>query len=226
MDLLEGAYPAAEKVAQLRTGSARDQILWGVDHLLAKNAAKDALSWWNLAAREHLIPLPPIAPGELANADFRQPISDRGFDWHAGASQDAAVNSGSGLRIALWGKQSDRAILVWQAVTLEPEHLYLLRYRFRTTLPPDSFPLRWELGEAKSEALNLEAVSDAGWAGDGSGWREGAWKFPAKSALPPDANAKTQPAVRLALLSEREGGRVRREGSVDFDWVRLEAVAE
>jgi hypothetical protein len=192
-ELLEAALPVAERVARLKTPAAGEQLLWAADHLLKTNRSADAaLAYWNLAA-----PYSPQHAPTLFNADFRRNSLERGFDWRPG-SAEVSVATGAGLHLGLYGKQDDTAVLIAQTTLLEPGHAYELRYRYRTNLPADAHPVRWQLGETTSAPLEP---------GD---WREGSWQFQAATAL-----------GQLQLISRYQTGTHRAPGEIEIEWVRI-----
>jgi len=201
-DLLETALPIATRVAHLRTPAARDQLLWDTDQLLKQGQTRTARAYWNLVAKEGLLPY--LAPTQengdsagLVNTDFAHASLERGFDWRPG-SAEVAIAMGHGLRISLYGKQDDTAVLIRQTTLLEPRHQYELRYRYRIALPEGANPIRWQVGTALSEPL---AASD---------WHEESWPFTAETD-----------ASELKLVSIREPGTHRAAGNVEITWVHL-----
>jgi hypothetical protein len=147
------------------------------------------LAYWNLAQG-------PSRDG-LVNGDFRRASLERGFDWRRGSAEVTLATKG-GLRATLYGKQEDAAVLATQAVVLQPGSTYELRYRYRSALPKDAHPVRWQAVAEQSEPLA---------SGD---WREGAWRFQATTEL-----------SELQLVSRREPGTHRGVGEVEVAWVTL-----
>ena len=203
--LLEVALPVARQVAQARTAAAREQLLWDADDLLKRGNTRVALAYWNLAANAGLLPYAPadVAGGQpaLVNGEFEHASLERGFDWRQGSAEIAVTIKG-GLRVNLYGDQADTAVLAVQTTLLEPGCGYELRYRYRVGMPKGASPVRWLVGEARSEPLSA------------ADWRETVWRFTAQSET-----------AELKLVSQREPGTHKAAGSVEVAWARLARAA-
>jgi hypothetical protein len=191
-DLLEPALPVAQLVARSSTAATREQLLWSADALLKNGRTAAALAYWNLAA-----PYPPQPPPTLFNGDFTRVSLERGFDWRPG-SAEVSLNMGRGLHIGLYGKQEDTAVLLVQTTVLEPGRAYELQYRYRTNLPADAHPVRWQMGESASSGLEP---------GD---WHEATWRIMAPTE-----------STDLKLVSHYEPGTRRAQGEIEIAWVRI-----
>ena len=190
----------ADRVARLRTKAVREQLLWNSDHLLKNGQAAPALAYWNLAARERLLPYPPGEPPTLFNTDFAHASLERGFDWRA-ASAEVPVSMGHGLHVGIYGRQDDTATLIAQTTLLAPGQGYELRYRYRTNLPEGANPIRWQVDQAMSKPF------------ESGEWREGKWLF-----TTPHVAAELS---ELKLISRHETGTHRAAGEIEVAWVRL-----
>ncbi len=197
LDLLRDALPVADLVAKLRTPAARDYLLWDTDRLLQTGEEQSALQYWNLAAREHLLPYPTMQPPTLVNGDFAHASLERGFDWRPGSSE-IPIAIRNGLRATLYGKQGDVATLILQSVVLEPGCNYQLQYRYRLSFAEGASPIRWQAGKAESPALTS------------ANWSEATWSFAASS-----------PLTDLKLITRRDPGTRQATGQVEVAWVRL-----
>jgi hypothetical protein len=203
--LLAQALPIADRVARNKTPNAAGLLLSAAEKLLATNdAAAIAMAhqYWELAARDNLLPYEVAPAPGLVNGRFVHESLERGFDWRAG-SAEVPLTTGGGLRAVLLGKQEDTAILARQRTVLEPGRVYELRYRYRVELPAFAHPIRWQQGAARSAAL------------EPGEWREAAWQFTAGQAK----------ATELLLVSQREPGTRRAEGQVELAWVVLEVAS-
>lgn len=196
-DLLPAALPVAAMVAQLKTAKAGEQLLWDADDLLKKGNAAVAREYWNLAARQGLLPYPFTEPPALVNGEFDHVSLERGFDWRPG-SPETSLTLGHGLHVGLYGKQEDRAILAAQTLVLRRGCLYELRYRYHVALPQSAHPIRWQVGDDLSDAM------------EPGGWREAVWRFTGPAGL-----------AELRLVSRREAGTHRAAGEVEVAWARL-----
>ena len=196
-DLLPAAIPVAAMVAQLKTARAGEQLLWDADDLLKKGNAAAAREYWNLAARQGLLPYPFAAPPALVNGEFDHVSLERGFDWRPG-SAETSLTLGHGLHVGLYAKQEDMAVLAAQTLVLQPGCEYVLRYRYHVDMPQSAHPIRWQVGDQISDVMEPGA------------WREAVWRFTGPAGL-----------AELKLVSHREPGTHRAAGEVEVAWARL-----
>ena len=205
---LEAAGPVSFDVLR-SAGPDEARILTDYcDRLLERGTVEPALAVWNAMCRRKLTPYPPLDPESdslLTNGDFAAMPPLGGFDWHVVQLADVAVarlTSPSGLRFALSGKQPERCELLWQHLPVVPHRDYRLRWWWRTSDMPSNAGIRWRVFDA--------ATSEA----PGEKWQPAELTFASGEAA----------LARLSLISERQPGTARPEGSVFVRNVRLEPV--
>jgi len=178
------------------------------DRLLERGTVAPALAVWNAMCRRKLTPYPPLdleSDSLLTNGDFAAAPLLGGFDWHVAQLADVAVSrltSPPGLQFSLSGKQPERCELLWQHVPVVPHRDYRLRWWWRTSDMPSDAGIRWQVLDA--------ATSEP----PGENWQPAELTFASGEAA----------LARLSLVSERQPGTARPEGSVFVRNVTLEPV--
>lgn len=163
---------------------------------------------WNRMSREGLIPYPALDEDRpLVNGAFREPLEPAGFDWKVGRVEGVESYFGSppgSVKFVLTGRQPERVVLMAQTVWLKGRQRYRLLYEGRWIGDPGrAHGVKWR-------AAGLEG----GWSFSGDEWVGGSMEIPAAEGR----------MVEVALVAEREVGRVRPEGELRVRGVRLEAA--
>jgi tetratricopeptide (TPR) repeat protein len=205
---LDAAGPVSFDVLRFADPDQARLLMDYCDRLIERGKVAPALAVWNAMCRRKLTPYPPLAPESgslLTNGDFAAVPLRRGFDWHFAQLTEVAVarlTSPAGLQFALSGKQAERCELLWQYLPVVPHRLYRLRWWWRTLGMPADAGIRWQ-------ALNAATSQPPG-----ENWQSAELTFASGEAA----------LARLSLVSEREAGTARPEGSVFVRNVTLEAA--
>ncbi|MGD0013414.1 MAG: hypothetical protein ABSD56_03155 [Bryobacteraceae bacterium] len=203
---LEAAGPVSFDVLRFAGPDEARMLMDYCDRLLERGTVAPALAAWNAMCRRKLTPYPPLAPESgslLTNGDFAAVPLLGGFDWHIVQLADVAVarlTSPAGLQFSLSGKQAERCELLWQHLPLVPRRVYRLRWWWRTSGMPSDAGIRWRVLEA--------ATSQP----PGENWQPAELTFASGEAA----------LARLSLVSERQAGTARPEGSLFVRNVALE----
>lgn len=212
---------AGRLAAQLSTSVSRresDRFLRYTSRLLEAGYVAEALPVWNALCVRGLLPYPSLDPETgpfLTNGDFREKLTNQGFDWIAHAPPGVTlVQAGSPrLRLDFDGGQPERCELLYQYAPVAGGRRYRLAYRYAVSgspmsVAPRSTGIRWEV--ATVSRPEVASVLSAPIAPEETGGREFEFDVPAGAA-----------GIRLALVHRREPGSVRMEGTVELEEVRL-----
>lgn len=205
---LEAAGPVAGDVLRFAGPDEAPILTAYCDRLLERGTVEPALAMWNAMCRRKLTPYAPLDPenrSPLTNGDFAAPPLAGGFDWHVIQLADVAVSrltSPPGLQFSLSGKQPERCELLWQNVPVAPHRDYRMRWWWRTSDMPSGAGIRWQVLDAAASEPPAE------------NWQPAELTFASGDAA----------LARLSLVSEREPGTARPEGSLFVRNVTLEAV--
>jgi len=154
----ENHFEAAPQIALQLAGMAEkddtEVILGFVDRALP--AGDPQLEAWNKLCARGLLPLTPARSGALTNADFRAPVTSRGFDWRLPATDEitAVPLSAGSVRIDLSGKQPEQTELLAQFVPLAPGRTCHLRFEYQTSGFPAESGVVWKILDVASPALS------------------------------------------------------------------------
>jgi hypothetical protein len=203
-DQPQAALTVARQLAPVAEKEDTRPILDLIDRQAGQAFSPIHLEAWNTLCARNLLPFSPIRPGALTNADFRIPITSRGFDWRVPETPEitAVRLAGGGLRIDLTGRQPEQTELLAQFVPLPPGQTCRLRFRYQTSgFPPES-GVAWKILEVTSPPLSSPGEISIDIA------------FPTHAAS----------LARLALGYRRLPGTTRLEGSITLRRLALECA--
>jgi hypothetical protein len=192
--------PAMAGIAQqlVRSGSKesdRALLFAVVNRLVAANDATSAAAVWQLLIGQHWVVGDDTMPN---NADFARAPLPVSFDWSL--SEYPGLHSWpgpSGLETEFNGSQPEDCTIAEQGVPLTPGS-YTLAYTYRTSDIPPATGIRWQIIDAKSNAVLAES-SDL----SSDTLQHSSFVF----SVPPDA-----PLIRLRLAYRRALGTTRISG--------------
>lgn len=180
--------------------------------LIEEGDGWQAVAIWNRLSKKGLIAGGEVHPESghaIVNGGFSSYPIDNGLDWRFGSSNGISVSpSPPGIRVSLDGNQPETCELLSQYVVLEPGKSYVLAYKYETSFLGNSTSLQWHLRDA---ATNRELLT----------------------GLPPIKNNTLEeqqftftfsshaPLARIMLVSQREYGEMRAEGSIKLMSVSL-----
>jgi len=141
---------AQQLVSSGNEDSDRPLLFAAVNRLVAANDVTDAVGLWRLLIDRHWMAADDTMPN---NGDFARVPMPVSFDWSlADYSGLHSWPGPSGLETELNGTQPEDCTIAEQAVPLTPGS-YKLSYAYRTTdIAPDT-GIRWQIVDAKSNAV-------------------------------------------------------------------------
>jgi tetratricopeptide (TPR) repeat protein len=185
--------------------SDRGLLFAVVNRLIAVNDAPAAMKLWRLLIAQHWVVADTSVPNNASFAREPLPVS---FDWTIPEYQGLHSWPGSsGLATEFTGGQPESCLIAEQAVALEPGD-YAMAYSYRTSDVPPGTGIRWQLLDAKSNAVIAESSdlsSDA--------MTNSALKF----IVPPGVSI-----LRMRLIYQRTLGTPRISGTLDVISTQIE----
>jgi len=198
------AARVAGLVASVRTHDTRDLLLEACEQAARRDEAAAALAFWNAAARNGRIPLPPLDPAKgvyLADRAFQFQPAGGCFGWRAPSQDGVYVHAGkpAGLRIELTGRQAEGIQLAAVRIPVLPRRRYRLAWRYSAGLRGGSEPPQWRINGSVGK-----------WLTEAHG---------AEDSLEFEAGPKALAELSLAVARSR--GTTRPEGTLRLEWVSI-----
>ena len=169
------------------------------DRLLEQDQPTAAIEIWNRLCARRLLP---YTPG-LTNGGFAIPSLQSGFDWHLTTNPEITILQpapGGGVQLSLNGKQPENVQLLWQWLQVDPHRRYRLMFDYEA---PAVAGVCWMIGSAPLPPLSPT-----------ESWQPAEFRF----------TAADSPALRLALIYQRQPGTMRAEGTLRVRNLRLESA--
>ena len=188
-------------------GTDRSMLLGAIDTLIAANDATEANALWRLLVDKRWVIADTGVPN---NPGFQREPLPVGFDWSIPEYQGLHSWPGaSGLETEFTGSQPEDCTIAEQAVVLAPGS-FSMSYTYRTSDIPPETGIRWQIVDAKSNAVLAESSdlsSDA--------LVHSALVF----SVPPGASL-----FRTRLSYHRALGTPRVSGMLDLQYVKIEVL--
>jgi hypothetical protein len=126
-----------------------------VNRLVAVNDAAEANALWHLLIEQHWVVADTAVPN---NADFAREPLPVSFDWSLPEYPGLHSWPGpSGLETEFTGSQPEDCTVAEQAVALTPGN-YTMAYAYRTSDIPPATGIRWQIIDAKSNAVLADST--------------------------------------------------------------------
>jgi hypothetical protein len=219
--LVSQGDPAAvtEAALHMLRDSDKDSVetlLGACEWLVEEKRPELAWPLWNGLATRHLIAYAPLAASSadpVTNGNFgKSPIS-RGFDWHLstveGVSSFLNTNPNA-LGFEFSGHEPDSVMLMNQVAPVQAQKRYALIIDYTTSGISPGSGLQWLVIDDRSGAVLARTESLSA---EHGGKAFGCFTGPDGAAF-----------VNLSLLYQRPNGRVRAEGKLALQEVRLSAA--
>jgi hypothetical protein len=189
--------------------SDRQMMFAVLNRLVAVNDAADASALWRLLNQKSWIVADTTVPN---NARFQREPLPVSFDWSLPEYQGLHSWPGSsGLETEFTGSEPEDCTIAEQAVALAPGN-YAMAYAYHTTDIPPGTGIRWQVIDAKSNAVLAESPDLS--SGD---LKHSAFGF----AVPPGVSL-----LRLRLAYRRSLGTTRISGMLDVASVQIESLPQ
>ena len=194
----------------LRTGdpeSDRPLLFAVLNRLVVLNDAAAATRLWRLLIEQHWAIADIFVPN---NATFQREPLPVSFDWTLPAYQGLHSWPGpSGLQTEFTGSEPEDCTIAEQAVALASGN-YAMSYAYRTSDIPPATGIRWQVLDAKSNAVLAESPDLSS-----DDLKHSAFGF----AVPPGDSL-----LRVRLIYRRELGTTRIAGTLDVQSTQIQAL--
>jgi tetratricopeptide (TPR) repeat protein len=187
--------------------SDRTLLFAVLDRLVVLNDAAAATRLWRLLIEQHWVIADTSMPN---NATFQREPLPVSFDWSLPAYQGLHSWPGpSGLQTEFTGSQPEDCAIAEQVVALAPGN-YAMAFAYRTSDIPPATGIRWQIIDAKSNAVLAESPDLSS-----DDLKHSAFGF----AVPPGASL-----LRVRLIYRRELGTTRISGTLDVQSTQIQAL--